>query len=104
MEKAAGKPGALYAVSGLTGHRDGQGRDLYFASYLVTLYPNSRGQDGACLYVIPQEVGDYALRAPLHGSVLKQPVNSGKSVWYLAEPSMCVLGSCLNGSGIPGSS
>lgn len=40
----------------------------------------------------------------MHGSVLKQPVNSGKNVWYLAEPSMCVLGSCLNGSGIPGSS
>lgn len=36
---------------------------------------------------------------PLCGSVLEWV-----GLWYLAEPDICALGSCLNGSGIPGSS
>lgn len=34
----------------------------------------------------------------------KEPENFAKSMWYLAEPTIPVLGSCLNGPGIPGNS
>lgn len=34
----------------------------------------------------------------------KEPENFGKNMWYLAEANIRVLGSCLNGPGIPGSS
>lgn len=46
-----------------------------------------------------REVGDYVLGA-LCGCVLKECVG----LWYLAEPGIHALGSCLNGPGIPGSS
>lgn len=46
--------------------------------------------------VVPSEAGDYVL-GPLCGSVLECV-----GLWYLAEPDICALGSCLNGPGIPG--
>lgn len=86
---------SLWAASSLATHGDGRGGDPRSAPYPVTFCPNSSGQDGACL--VSREVGDYVLEASVW-------LWFGKSVWAPAEPGTHVLGICLNGPGIAGSS
>lgn len=93
------QPGASWTASGLTGHRDGQGGGPHSALYPVTFGSNSRGQDGA-RPLCGTERGWCLCVGSLRVAVFwEECVGS----WYLAEPGIQALGSCLNGPGITGS-